>query len=129
MTLLDEAAADLAAILADTVGGFSVPITLISPDGDETELVGLATDIGLTIDPDTGQAVIGRKASIALSIKALEEAELEQPRGVAGKMAKPWLARFTLSTGSEQTFKIASVMPDKLGCLVCFLEAYETADS
>ena len=129
MTLLDEAAADLAAILADTVGGFSIPITLTDPDGEETELVGLATDIGLSIDPDTGQAVVGRKASIALSIQALEEAELEQPRGVASKTAKPWLATFTLATGAEQTFKISSVMPDKLGCLVCFLEIYQPADS
>lgn len=129
MTLLDEAAADLAAILADTVGGFSIPITLTDPDGEETELVGLATDIHLTIDPDTGQAVVGRKASIALSLIELEAAGLEQPRGIAGRAVKPWLATFTLATGAEQTFKISSVMPDKLGCLVCFLEIYQPADS
>jgi hypothetical protein len=129
VSLLDEAAADLASILGDTVGGFSIPITLTDPEGEETAVVGLATDIGLTIDPDTGQAVVGRKASIALSIRALEEAGLDQPRGIAGRTAKPWLATFTLATGAEQTFKISSAMPDKLGCLICFLEIYQPADS
>jgi hypothetical protein len=129
VSLLDTAAADLVAILSDTVGGFAIPITLVDPAGNEATINGLATDIGLTIDPETGQAVIGRKASIAIPLRALEEAELEQPRGVASKTAKPWTATFTLPTGQAQTFKITSAMPDKLGCLVCFLDVYVAGDS
>jgi hypothetical protein len=129
VSLLDEAAADLASILGDTVGGFAVPITIADPNGVSAVINGLATDIGLTIDPETGQAVIGRKASIAIPLRALEDAGLEQPRGVASKTAKPWTATFTLSTGAAQTFKITGAMPDKLGCLVCFLDVYVSADS
>lgn len=124
MGLLEQAAADLAEILSDDVG-FAVPITVVDPGGSQATINGLATDIGLTINPETGIAVASRKASVALSLRALEAAGLGQPYGVADGSRKPWTVTLTLPTGDEQTFKITTTMPDKLGVIVCFLEIYE----
>lgn len=124
MGLLETAAADLAAILADVDGGFSVPIEVTDPRNNTATVNGLATDIGLTIDPETGVAVAGRKASIALSLRALAAAGLGEPRGIPDGNIRPWTARFQLRNGASQLFKIKTVMPDKLGSLVCFLETY-----
>jgi hypothetical protein len=123
--LLETAAADLAGILSDDVGGFAVPITLVDPSGNQATINGLANDIGFTINPETGVAVSGQKATVALPIRALTGAGLGQPQGVASAKSRPWTVTFTLSTGVEQTFKVASTMPDALGCLVCHLETYE----
>ncbi len=124
MGLLDQAAADLQAILTDNVGGFAVPITIVSPLGLKVTINGLATDIGLSIDPGTGMSVSDQKASVALPIRSLDSAGIGQPRGVSGRDANPWLVSFTLPTGGEQTFKVSSSHPDKLGCLICLLEYY-----
>lgn len=126
MGLLETAAADLQAILADAGGGFAVPIQIVAPDGRTVTINGQATDIGLSIDPETGMAVSGRKASVALPIRALNAAGIGQPCGVSGRSANPWRVKLTLPTGGEQTFKVSSSAPDKLGCLICFLEAFET---
>jgi hypothetical protein len=125
MGLQEVAAADLAAILADDVGGFAVLITVPDPNNNQATIKGQATDIGEVIDPETGVAVAGRKASVALSIRALRAAGFAtDPRGVNGSSSRPWVVEFTLPTGDAQTFKVAKTMPDKLGCLVCLLEEY-----
>jgi hypothetical protein len=126
MGLLETAAADLAAILADDVGGFSVPIVVTDPSNNQATINGLATDIGFTIDPETGIGVAERKASVALPIRALREADLGVPVGVSDESRKPWRVTLTLPTGVAMTFKVKTAMPDKLGCVVCFLEAYKT---
>ncbi|HKY40791.1 MAG TPA: hypothetical protein VJN18_32875 [Polyangiaceae bacterium] len=125
MTLLDIAAADLRSIMGDTVGGFSIPIRLISPSNLEVTINGLANDIGLTVDPDTGQAVAGSSSSVALPIADIDAAAIGRPRGVAAKGEQPWRVKITLPTGGEQTFKITRTFPDALGCLVCILETYD----
>jgi hypothetical protein len=125
VSLLDDAAADLAGILSDATGGFAVPIQVIPPRGRPALINGIAQDIGSKIDPGTGVMVSGRSASVALPILALRAAELEDPVGVAGGTDdRPWLVKFTLKTGTEQMFKVTSTMPDKLGCIVCFLDEY-----
>lgn len=129
MTLLDIAAADLRSILGDTVGGFSIPITLITPQNDEIQINGLANDIGLTVDPDTGQAVAGSSSSVALPIVDIDAAEKGRPRGVASGAERPWRVRFTLPTGGAQTFKVTRTFPDALGCLVCILETHDVEES
>lgn len=122
MSLLDQAAADLRAILE---GEFAVVITVTDPDGNIATLRGLQTDIGQSIDPETGVAVAGRKASVALSIAALTEAGLGEPRNIADRDRKPWIVVFTAPTGALQTFKVSEALPDKQGCIVCMLEAYK----
>lgn len=125
MSLLDTAAADLADILSDADGGFAIPITIVAPDARTVTVNGIATDIGMTIDPQTGAVVSGRKASVALPIRLLDTAGIGQPCGVSDRNSPPWMVKFTLPTGGEQTFKVSSSEPDKLGCLVCFLETFE----
>lgn len=126
MGLLETAAADLLGILSDASGGgFAVPIMIVAPDARTVTINGLATDIGLTIDPQTGAAVSGRKVSVALPIRSLDTAGIGQPCGISDRNSAPWLVKLTLPTGGEQTFKVSSSEPDKLGCLVCFLESFE----
>ncbi len=120
--LLETAAVDLAEILSDDVGGFAVPITVIDPNNRRATIKGLGTDIGLTINPETGAPVAGQKISVALSIRALEAAGLGVPYGVPSSDSRFWRVKFQLSTGREQTFKVATTMPDRLGVVVCFLE-------
>lgn len=126
MGLLEKAAADLAGILSDSVGGFALPIQIVDPNGNTATVNGLAADIGTAINPDTGQIVAGRTVSVALPLRGLAAAGLGQPVGIAaGASRRPWTCSFTLPTGDEQTFRVARTKPDRLGCLVCDLELYE----
>lgn len=126
MSLLAQAAADLRAILEDDVGGFAVAIVLTNPYGVSATLKGLQTDHALTIDPDTGQAVTGANASVALSIPAILAVgpTFGMPRGISDSAMRPWIVQFTTPTGDTQKFKVSEALPDKLGCLVCRLEAW-----
>ncbi len=125
MSLLDDAHLLVKNVLNDA-SGFSVPITVTSPLGVSVELRGLAKDIALSIDPETGVAVSGRKASVSLDLDAVQDAFGSIPEGIPDEDGKPWLVTWTPPTGSAQTMKIMDVMPDKLGVLICFVEAYRT---
>lgn len=118
MSLLARAAADVRSILNDVAGGFAIPITIIPPDYAEVVINGFQTDVGLAIDPDTGVMVAGRKASIVISQADLAAADLAIPEGIPEDDENPWLVRWTPPTGGEQTMKVVSALPDKLGCLV-----------
>lgn len=124
MSLLDQAAADLRAILTDSAGGFAVPITVTDPAGHTGTVNGLQTDIGHSIDPETGMTIAGRRVSVSLSIPALAAVGLGVPQGVPESNKKPWVVTFTPTGGSAQTFKVSEVLPDKLGIAVCILEVY-----
>lgn len=127
MGLREQAAIDCKAIVEDA-SGFGWPITVTNPAGASAAMTGLSTDIALSIDPDTGTAVTGRKASVALSIAALETAGLGMPRAIADGSGKPWLVRFEDVQGNAQTFKVRESAPDRaIGLVVCWLEAYRTA--
>ena len=124
MGLRERAKLDARAILEDT-SGFAWPVTLTSPLGVVTALLGLTTDVAQTIDPDTGQAVAGQRASFAVSRAALPEL----PEGVAESNRKPWLATFADSEGVTATWKVSDVMPDAAaGVVVLILEKYASAD-
>lgn len=125
MGLRETARADLRAILEDTEGGFGWPITITNPDGVTADLTGFSTDIGMTIDMDTGLPVSGRSASVALPIAALTEAALGLPRGIADSSRAPWLVTFLDIEGASHTFKVFQAMPDlAIGIVTCVLEAY-----
>lgn len=124
MSLLDQAATDLRSILENDQD-FAVPIVVTNPDGVSATLKGLQTDHALTIDPETGVAVTGSNVSVALSIQALQQAGIGQPRGIADSSRRPWLVQFTTPTGDTQKFKVAEALPDKLGCLVLRLEVWK----
>ena len=125
MSLRETAAADNRRIIED-VDGFGWPITITNPSGDTVNMTGLSNDIAQVIDPQTGQALSGRLASVALSIATLEQSGFAIPVGVADSSSKPWVVVFNDINGHEHTFKVIEANPDRaLGCVVCTLEAYK----
>lgn len=126
MSLREQAAADLEAIVEDDTGGFGWPITVTDPAGASAALIGLSTDIGTTIDPDTGQAVAGRRASIALRIASLAAAGLGVPVGIADAATSPWLVTFDDIDGTSYDYRVLESMPDRaIGVVTCLLDAWQ----
>lgn len=125
MGLRETAKVDLKNILEDTVG-FGWPITVTDPTKKIGNLTGFSNDISELIDPDTGQPVSGRFASIALSISSLTEKGLGLPEGVSDTSNKPWLIAFDDINGNPFTFRVKKSSPDRaLGIITCILEFYK----
>lgn len=119
---------DLATIMEDTATGFGWPITLTAPDGTVGSLTGFSDDIAQVIDPDTGQAVSGRLASVAIRISLITTTLPGKglPVGIADAGSKPWLVAFDDINGASYTFKVAQSNPDRaLGLVTCLLEEYQ----
>lgn len=122
MSLRALAESDLSFILEDGVCGFGWPIVLTDPDGLSQNLTGFSDDISQIIDPDTGQAVSGRLASVALRISSLNAL----PVGISDSSLKPWLVTFDDINGNSFTFKVSQSNPDRaLGVVTCLLELYK----
>lgn len=127
MSLRYLAETDLGFILEDSSTGFGWPITITDPSGNTNtdELIGFSDDIAQIIDPDTGQAVSGRLASVAIRITRLIEVGLTLPRGIADSGSKPWVIEFNDINGNPYKFKVAQSNPDRaLGLVTCLLELY-----
>ena len=127
MNLRQLAEQDLGHIVEDGATGFGWPITITDPDGNSSSgpLTGLSNDISQIIDPDTGQAVSGRAASIAIRISTLYEEGFVLPQGIADTSIKPWTVEFEDINGLAYTFKITSTNPDRaIGLVTCTLEEY-----
>ena len=123
MGLREIAAADLKTIV-ENPDDFGWPVTVRNPDNVSAELVGLSTDISQTIDPDTGQAVSGRAASVTLVMSTLREKFGGLPRGVSEGGA--WTVVFHDIGGTAHAYKVLEALPDSaLGCVVCLLEFYK----
>jgi hypothetical protein len=91
-------------------------------------LKGRAGDISFSIDPDTGQAVSGRTASISLSIESVIEAFPSSglPKSIAGVSSDPWVVEFDDINGAPHTFKVIESSPDRtLGLITLFLGLLE----
>jgi hypothetical protein len=124
MSLREQASVDNAIIVEDP-DGFGWPITVTSPEGVSAALMGLSSDVSLVIDPETGQAVSGRTASVALRVASLTAAGLAMPTNVPESSSYPWLVVFDDINGNSHTFKVSSSRPDRaFGLVVCLLEAY-----
>jgi hypothetical protein len=125
MGLRTLAEQDLGLILEDATTGFGWPISVTDPAGTVGALTGFSDDIAQIIDPDTGQAVSGRLASVALRISSLTTAGLTLPRGIADAGSKPWLVTFDDINGNAYTFKVSQSNPDRaLGLVTLLLELY-----
>lgn len=125
MGLYDQANLDNEAILTD-LGGFGVPMTVTRPDGTSAELVGMAADIGVTIDVETEQAVAGRTVHATIPMAPLFSAFGSLPTAVPSQSMKPWRIAMQLPGETTlRTFRVTETMPDRLGCVVCFLEDWE----
>lgn len=124
MSLREQAAADLRAICEDA-NGFGWSITVTNPAGTSAALTGLSTDISTTIDPETGMAVAGRRASVAIALASLTAAGLGTPVGVADGAGPPWIVQFASIQGTSHLFKVSEAMPDRaIGVVTCMLESY-----
>jgi len=124
VSLRRQAELDARGILENTEE-FGWPITVRNPDGQQANLTGLTTDIHTSIDPETGQAVSDRRASIVLSLASLSEAGLGIPVAVPESSRKPWLVTFDDINGHSHTFKVSEAMPDRaIGIVTCMLETY-----
>lgn len=128
MGLRDTAEADLAFIMEDDTHGFGYPIILIAPDGTEyPDLVGFSNDIAEMIDPDTGVAVSGRQASIALRQSTMIARGISPIPNAAKDYTKlPWRVRFDSINGVTETFKMVETFPDNaLGVVTYLLEGWK----
>ncbi len=124
MSLRQQANADLIGIVG-SVSDFGWPITVTSPAGVELAMVGLSTDIGTTLDPETSLPVSGRRASVALAIATLTAGGMTLPEGVYDKNSKPWLVTFADISGTVMTFKVIQTHPDRaIGLITCIVERY-----
>ncbi len=100
-------------------------IEVSDPDGHFIPMRGTSTDIAQVIDPDTGQTVSGRFASVTLRLSTLRTAGFKVPQGIADASLKPWLVKFLDIVGEEHTFKVVRTSPDRtLGMVVCAIERY-----
>lgn len=128
MNLRQQAEADLGVILEDNSTGFGWPITLTDPSGSTGNgpLTGSSNDISQVVDPETGQVVSGRSASVALRVSSIFGAGFNAlPVGIADSNSKPWLVTFDDINGNSHTFKVIQSNPDRgLGLVTCILEAY-----
>jgi len=125
MGLREQAEADLGFILEDKDRGFGYEIILTDPSGTVRPLTGFSDDISQIIDPDTGVAVSGRLASVAIRTSTIIAAGLTLPRGVADSGVKPWLVKFNDINGNPFTFKVSQSNPDRaIGLITLMLELY-----
>lgn len=122
------AAADLRAILEVDSAGPGWPITLTDPDGNVGSFTGLSGDIAQVIDPETGQAVSGRFAHVAIPTATIREKLPGSglPQGIADTKTKPWVVEFDDIDGLPYKFKVSKSNPDRtLGLVSLTLEIYE----
>lgn len=125
MSLRQLAQQDNAAILGDESSGFGWPIQITAPDGTVGAFTGFSNDIAQVIDPDTGQAVSGRRASVVIHLADFISQEMDFPRGIADSGSKPWVVSFNDIIGTSHTFKVQESSPDRaIGSTILLLEAY-----
>ena len=125
MGLRSIAEQDLRSILADSSAGFSWDLIVTSPSESSETLPGFSNDISEAIDPDTGQIVSGRSASVAISMRLLLDAFGELPVGIEDDQSKPWLVQFEDIVGVSHLFKVQKSNPDRaIGLVTCLLESY-----
>ena len=128
MGLRADAEKDLAFILEDDIRGGAFPVIVTDPAGfiSVSPLKGYTNDISQLIDPDTGQAVSGRLATVSLRISSLIAAGYTTlPENVSDATGKPWLIAFDDINGNSYTFKVSESNPDRaIGIVTCSLETY-----
>ena len=128
MGLRERALADTRAILNDRQCGSGYPVTVTPPTGAAVPLVGWTNDIGLLVDPDTGQAVSGRSIVVTLSLVDLQAANLSIPENVPDLDRNPWVLSFTDLVGGDLTTCVTESAPDRiLGFVNLTVEHYRTA--
>lgn len=125
MSLRTLAESDLKTIVNDQSGGFGWLATITDPNENSVELSVLSNDVSLSIDPETGQLVSSRIATVSVVLSDLIEAGLSIPRNISDSSLKPWVVAFNDINGNPHTFKVKESNPDRaLGLAVLILERY-----
>lgn len=124
---LRETARNHLGIILNSTRGFSWPIKITDPSGTIGNLQGFSNDVSDLIDPETGQPVSGRQASIAVSVASLTAAGLGLPKGISDSASKPWVVEFTNTDLKSYKFKVMRSNPDNVLMVVtCALEIYKS---
>lgn len=90
-------------------------------------VLGMFSRTGMTIDPETGQAVTSSKATLSVTQASLTEAGFTgTPRNIAERNKKPWIVTAVDIHGVSRTYKVLEAFPDRgqLGLVTCTLEEY-----
>ncbi len=127
MNFREIANIDLKSITSDSKYGFGIDINITDPDGLSKDIVGYTNDINFMIDPDTGQAVSGRNATILLHIQILIEAGFSSlPAAQSDTSKKPWIVKFNDLQNNQWTFSVKETNPDRTSnVILCNLEFYK----
>lgn len=127
MNFLEIAQQDKAFTLNDKVMGFGSDITITDPDLLTAVIPGRTNDISFAIDPNTGEAVSGRTATIAIDINELVAAGFTSlPEAQSDKTKKPWIIEFNDQQGNSYDFIVLEGNPDRtLGIVLCTLQFYK----
>lgn len=122
----EQAGADLARIMQDDKTGPGWPVTVVEPSLAAHDLVGLSTDVAMTVDPNTGAFVSQRRAHVSLPTgPLLEKTAGKWPVGVSNQAVKPWLVQFADIHGETLLFKVTTSHPDRtVGTVTLELELY-----
>ena len=125
MGLREIANNDNRAILNDQACGFGWPISITNPDGVKEDFTGFSNDISALIDPETGQSISGRLASVAINTLDLYNAGFTLPKNIDKRTLKPWLVEFKDIDLKDYKFKVQASNPDRaLGMITLLLEVY-----
>jgi len=125
MNLRQLAEQDARAILGDVSFGFGWTLQITDPALTVGSFTGFSADIAQVIDPDTGQVVSGRVASVAVSLKDFTDKGMGYPRGVANSKSKPWIVEFNDLFETPHKFKVSQSNPDRtIGMITLILESY-----
>lgn len=127
MNFLEISQVDKAFTLNDEVYGFGSTITLTDPDLLTADVIGRSNDISFAIDPNTGEAVSGRTATIAIDMnELLDKGFTSLPAAQTDKTKKPWIIVFNDQQGNSYTFTVLEGNPDRtLGVVLCTLQFYK----
>ena len=125
MNLRSQAAIDMKSILEDVDGGFAQLIRVTSPELETITLSGIYREIDHAIDPQTGELVSSRTASVVLSSVSLAAAGMSAIRNVPDESMRPWVIELTDASGTLRTYKVSDTPTDELGAVTCLLEAYK----
>ena len=124
MNLLQQAEADNAMLLEDSVSGFSRAVTLndgATPTPHIYNVKGQVTRVGVTIDPNSGLPIPGNTCAVTLRISTLMAAAvLLGLSASAGIPAEGWGVSTTDSTGATVAGKVKNVQLDRTAGRVTF---------
>ncbi|MFW6312261.1 MAG: hypothetical protein ACOC2N_00050 [Spirochaetota bacterium] len=110
MSLRDVTEQDNAFLVEDSEGGFAGPIELDDNAGNVYSLTGDYDRIGVEIDPDTGQMVMGSRLHVTVRLSRLDGAV----------PADGWKCTLTDVTGTQVVGYVNGVMADRSVGVVSF---------